>query len=368
MKLEGFVAQSIDEIDPAQWDACAGDSPVVRHAFFRALEQSGSLGPQRGVLPRYIGLREPGGPDGSDRVRGRLVACAPAMWKWGNKREFGPEIRWLKAGIEAGCFAWPKFQVSSPFYPMMGPKLLVHPSLPAAPMRAALLKLLVQLGRREDGHSAFSLMHITAEVARECAAMGALISHEVRSAWHNPGYASFADYVQQLPHRKRHHLLKERRKVAALGLSYRLFRGSDITAPLLADFYEGFSRVCARYGGRPWLPMTMLAQLCQQMPEAVCILAAFEGERYVAGVFWLQDSTTLYGDIWSALQERTGLCFELVCYRQMEYAVEQGLRCVDAGPVGPHKTLRGYTPEAVYHAHWFYNEELEALARKQLSC
>jgi len=171
MQLEYVLAKSNREVDEAQWDVCAGDSPVVRHAFFRALEDSGCLGLARGVMMRYVVLREPGG---------HIMACAPTMLKWGNKREFGPEIHWLKAGIEQGCFAWPKFQAGSPFYPLMGPKLLTHPDPNGQALRAKLIKLLMQLGMREDRRGAFNLMHITQEMAQECANMGALISHEIR--------------------------------------------------------------------------------------------------------------------------------------------------------------------------------------------
>lgn len=357
MELVYEVAKSICEIDEAQWDACAGDRPVVRHAFFRALENAGCFGLNRGVLARYVLLRESGG---------RLVACAPAMLKWGNKREYGPEIQWLKAGLADGCFAWPKLQVGSPFYPMMGPKLLIHPDGPAPALRAALIKLLLQLGRRNKSVGAFNLSHIDEETAQECVNLGALVSHETRSGWHNPGCATFLDYVSQLPHRKRRTMLRERQAVALMKLDHRVLKGDQMTPELIHDYYEGFTRVCNRYGGKPWIPEEMFVQLCRQMPEAVTVIAAFQNEKFVAGVFCLQDSDTLYADTWSAMDILPALCFDYVCYRPIEYAFTHGLQTVDAGPVGLHKRYRGYTSEPVYHAHWFYNHELKSLASQVL--
>lgn len=294
------------------------------------------------------------------------MACAPTMLKWGNKREFGPEIHWLKAGIEQGCFAWPKFQAGSPFYPMMGPKLLTHPDANGQALRAKLIKLLMQLGMREDRRGAFNLMHITQEMAQECANMGALISHEIRSGWHNKGFEKFSDYLLNLPHRKRRMLLKERKAVVNLKLEDRCYTGNQISRTLIDDYYEGLIRVSLRYGGKPWLPKQMFIELCEKMPQAVRMFAAFSNGRFVAGVFALQDNTTLYTDTWSAMEVIPELCFDYVCYRPIEYALDHGLKTIDAGPVGNHKTIRGYEAESVYHAHWFYSDELKNIALKVL--
>ena len=357
MRLQHTLAKSIREIDETQWDVCAGDSPVVCHAFFRALEDAGCLGLARGVVMRYVVLREPGG---------RILACAPTMLKWGNKREFGPEIKWLKAGMEQGCFAWPKFQAGSPFYPMMGPKLLTHPDGDGLALRAALIKLLFQLGLREDRRSAFNLMHISQEMASECEKMGALISHELRSSWHDKGFEDFADYLAKLPHRKRRMLLKERKAVASLKLENHCYTGDQISLALMDDYYQGLIQVCARYGGKPWLPKQMFVELCKQMPQSVRMFAAFSNGRFVAGVFCLQDSSTLYTDTWSAMEVIPELCFDYVCYRPIEYALNHGLKTIDAGPVGNHKTIRGYEVESIYHAHWFYNDDLKKIALQVL--
>ena len=105
--------ESISEIDESEWDACTDGHPLVRHAFFRALEVSGSIGPDMGVVPGYFVLRD---------ATGTISACVPTVLKWGNLREFGPEIHWLERGLAQGCFEWPKFQACSPYYPQIAPK------------------------------------------------------------------------------------------------------------------------------------------------------------------------------------------------------------------------------------------------------
>lgn len=245
MVLELRVVSTIDAVAPQAWEACAAGHPLAQHAFLKALEASGALGPERGVVPRYVVL--------TDATHG-LVACAPAMLKWGSLCEFGPEIRWLKAGVAAGCFAWPKFQVGVTFFPVMGPKLLVRSGLSADPLRAALIKGLLRLGQREDRQSVFDVLHIYEATARHCQAQGALVAGEWHSMWTNTGFADWEDYVARLPERKRYQLRKERRQAESHGLTLKVLRWRELTDEVLADYHEGQRRVCERYGGRPWLP------------------------------------------------------------------------------------------------------------------
>ena len=43
------VIHSLDQVDPGQWDALTpADDPFVEHAFLRALEVSGCVGPDTG--------------------------------------------------------------------------------------------------------------------------------------------------------------------------------------------------------------------------------------------------------------------------------------------------------------------------------
>ena len=64
--------QRIAEIDPADWDACAGGNPFVSHAFLSALEESGSTGGRTGWFPQHAALRD---------AAGLLVGCAPCYAK-----------------------------------------------------------------------------------------------------------------------------------------------------------------------------------------------------------------------------------------------------------------------------------------------
>lgn len=359
MALELRVVNTIEAVTPEAWDSCAAGHPFVQHAFLKALETSGAFGRDRGVVPRHVLLM--------DATHG-LVACAPAMLKWSTLREFGPELRWLKAALETGSFAWPKFQVGLPFFPVMGRKLLVRKGLSEASLQAALIKGLLRLGWREDHKSVFNVLHIDAATARICRAQGALVAGEWHSMWTNIGFADRQDYVAQLPERKRYQLHKERRMAESHGLTFKVLRGQELTDEVLSDYYEGHRRVCERYGGRPWLPASMYEAMARAMPECAMLMGYFDGERFVAGSMKLHAAAekTIYSLQWSEMEKLSSVPLDLICHRPIEYALEHDIAKLDSGLAAPHKKYRGWINTPVYHAHWFYNDELEAFAQKQL--
>jgi uncharacterized protein len=360
MAFELKVINTIEAVDADAWDDCAAGHPFVQHAFLKALETSGVLGVEHGVLPRHVLLE--------DTTHG-LVACAPAMLKWGTLREYGPELNWLRAGLDAGCFKWPKFQVGVPFFPVMGRKLLVRKGFAEAPLRAALIKGLIQLGQRAEQQSVLNILHIDKATARLCQGQNALVAGEWHSTWTNTGLRDWADYVARLHNRKRYQLHKERRQAEAHGLAFRVLKGSELTDEVLADYYEGHRRVCERYGGKPWLPGAIYEAIARLMPEYALLMGYFDGARFVAGNFQLHapSEQKLYMLQNSEMAKHDSMQLDLLCYRPIEYALSHGIGNLDSGLAATHKQLRGWQSTTVYHAHWFFNDELKALAQQHLN-
>ena len=125
------VLSGIGEVRAADWDACAGvdnglGNPFVRHAFLAALEDSGSAVPQAGWAPRHLVVE-----DGAGRVAG----VAPMYLKSHSQGEYVFDHGWAAAFERAGGHYYPKLQVSVPFTPVTGPRLMTRPG-PDAPLRA----------------------------------------------------------------------------------------------------------------------------------------------------------------------------------------------------------------------------------------
>ena len=113
------VLGAIGEVDAQAWDACAGgDNPFVSHAFLEALEDSGSVSAETGWLPRHLVVEE---------ADGTLMGAAPCYLKSHSYGEYVFDWGWADAFERAGGQYYPKLQVSVPFSPVGGPRLLTRP-------------------------------------------------------------------------------------------------------------------------------------------------------------------------------------------------------------------------------------------------
>src|ERR1700693_3993482 len=113
------VETDITAIAAADWDLCAGpDNPFVSHAFLAALEESGSANGKTGCLPQHVIM------ESDDR---RIIGVVPAYVKSHSYGEYVFDHGWAQAIERAGGQYYPKLQVSVPFTPATGPRLLVAP-------------------------------------------------------------------------------------------------------------------------------------------------------------------------------------------------------------------------------------------------
>lgn len=350
------MVSSVDQVASEDWNLCAGSHPFVQHAFLKALESSGAVGEKRRILPRHALL--------FDDVK--LVACAPAMLKWGTAREYGPEARWLKDGLAAGCFAWPKFQLGVPLFPTMGPRILVRPDVNAPSLQASILLALKQVAPQLGARQVFNVMHVDKTFALTLQQAGGLVSSESQSMWFNDNYEDLRGYLAQLPQHKRSRFLKERRSAADQGLHFRSLHGMEISDQIISDYYEGHRRVCARHGHPPWFPEATYQQIISAMGDAACLLGYFDtASGLVAGVLGLHSPVEgiLYLLQWSEMVKIEGIALDLICLRPIDYAIAHRIRKVDSGLAAPHKKLRGWQTCRVFHAHWFNDDHLKSLAK-----
>ena len=90
----------------------------------------------------------------------------------------------------------------------------------------------------------------------------------------------------------------------------------------------------------------------ERMPDNIVLVMARHGEDYIAGAFNILGRDTIYGRNWGAHHEYRFLHFECCYYQAIEFAIQRGLKRVEAGAQGPHKLQRGYLPVPIYSAHW----------------
>jgi len=337
------VLRSIDEVSAADWDACAGpEVPFVRHAFLRALEDSGSVGAEAGWQPQHLVI-----PD-SD---GALLGAVPLYLKSHSYGEYVFDWGWAEAYERAGGRYYPKLQSSVPFTPVTGPRLMVRPGADGLAIRSALTAGLLELTRR-FGVSSLHVTYSTRDEWQHLGAAGFLQRKGLQYHWENRGYGSFDDFLAALSSRKRKAIRKERRKVAESGLTLCTLTGSDISPRHWDAFYRFYIATSDRKWGHPYLNREFFRQLGETLAEQVVLVLAEDRGKPVAGALNLRGSDALYGRNWGALGDYRFLHFEACYYRAIDFAIAEGLARVEAGAQGEHKIQRGYLPVETYSAHW----------------
>ncbi|MEJ2410054.1 MAG: GNAT family N-acetyltransferase [Novosphingobium sp.] len=338
------VHGSIGELPAEEWDTLTGGgNPFVSHAFLAAMEDSGSVGGRSGWTPVPIVIE---GPDG------RLAAGLPSYLKEHSQGEYVFDHAWADAWHRAGGSYYPKLQISVPFTPATGPRLLTpHPELALPLLRAA------ETLCRDSGLSSAHATFIEPAQVPLFEDAGWLLREDIQFHWENRGYASFEDFLGALSSRKRKDLRKERAK-AQEGMEIRALRGAEITEAHWDAFWEFYQDTGARKWGRPYLTREAFALLGKAMADRILLVLAFMDSDPVAGALNFIGGDALYGRYWGARIDKPFLHFELCYYQAIDAAIALGLSRVEAGAQGGHKLARGYEPVRTVSAHYIVHEGL----------
>ncbi len=348
------IAGSIFDIDAGQWDACAGDDdPFIGHAFLGALEASGSAKPATGWMAQHLTIED---------EAGALLACAPLYLKDNSYGEYVFDWGWADAYQRAGGSYYPKLQSAVPFIPATGRRLLVRPGAPAS-LAHALASGMVRLAERL-GVSSVHVTFPTEAEWRDLGEAGYLLRLGRQFHWENRGYETFDDFLATLTSRKRKAIRKERRAVAESGVAVKALNGDAIEERHWDAFYQFYLNTTDRKWGPSYLTRAFFSHLHENLRDRVVLIMAEADGNLVGGALNLLGADTLYGRNWGCSEDYKFLHFEACYYRAIDFAIERGLRWVEAGAQGPHKIQRGYLPRATYSAHWIADSNFkEAVAR-----
>jgi predicted N-acyltransferase len=331
------IASGVSGLNARAWDRLVSGDPFVSHAFLSILEDSKSVGPGTGWTPAPILVE-----DESDH----LIAAAPAYLKTHSQGEYVFDHGWAEAWQRAGGDYYPKLQVAVPFTPVPGPRLLGN--------RPQQLLTAIEAVTVQNELSSAHITFIDEPGAAECEGRGWLIRHGVQYHWFNRGYTSFDDFLATLTSRKRKALRRERGG-AIDGLDIRILRGTDIGQPEWDAMWAFYQDTGSRKWGRPYLTREFFDLVGERMGDRVLLFLACRGSLPIAGALNFVGTDTLYGRYWGTVDEVPFLHFELCYYQAVEWAIEHGLKCVQAGAQGEHKVARGYEPLVTRSAHFIPN-------------
>jgi hypothetical protein len=336
------VVTRIAELPADAWNALAGDSPFVQHAFLDALETTGCVGAPIGWEPVHLALFR----------NDRLEAAMPLYVKHHSWGEFVFDWSWADAYRRQGLAYYPKLVCCVPFSPVPGPRLLAKNDADRATLIQAALKL-----TRDLNCSSF---HILFPTKPDHAALNATpLMHRsgFQFHWNNAGYAHFDDFLAAMTHDKRKKIRQERKKLDKLGVTFRWVEGRDSTDADWDHFMRCYADTYARHRSDPHLNRAFFADLRTNLPDNLVLIIADRNGIPIACSFCIKDSQRLYGRHWGTLEYVPGLHFE-TCYQQgIEYAIAHGLQVFEGGAQVEHKRARGLVPTATHSWHWLENDE-----------
>jgi predicted N-acyltransferase len=363
------MIRSLADIDPASWDACANPAapadsgcedadsnyqeerfnPFITHAFLSACEASGSAIPRTGWGGAHILVED---------AEGRLLAAAPCYLKSHSMGEYVFDQGWADAYERAGGRYYPKLQISVPFTPAPGRRLLVAAGPRADEARAALISGLRAI-MEKTGASSTHVTFLTKAEWETLGAEGFLQRTNKQFHFFDKGYGDFEGFLNSLASRKRKAIRRERKDALAAGVEIEWATGKDLTKAHWDAFYAFYMDTGSRKWGTPYLTRKFFTLLSETMADRVLLIMAKREGRYIAGALNLIGDDALYGRNWGCIEEHPFLHFEVCYYQAIDFALSRGLRRVEAGAQGEHKLLRGYEPIETYSAHAIADPRLE---------
>ena len=199
---------SLKDIAKEDWDRCANPmqsanplkknqsvrfDPFVSYDFLFALEQSQSACPETGWAPYHLVL--------SHEEKG--VCGVVAMYlKNHSQGEYVFDYAWADAFERAGGNYYPKLQVSVPFTPATGRRLLIADTDLHDEVREHLLAGIIQVSEKL-GVSSVHLTFLDKAQFDETGKLGFLQRTHNQFHWVNNDYEDFDDFLSQLSSKKR---------------------------------------------------------------------------------------------------------------------------------------------------------------------
>lgn len=338
------IHASTASIPAEHWNRLASEglerprNPFLEHAFFLALEESGSATARTGWQPQHLMISRDGVP----------VGLMPMFLKSHSQGEYVFDHGWADAFERAGGHYYPKLQSAVPFTPATAPKLLTEDGSPE--IRAMLLRG-AEAVAEELGVSSVHATFVPEEEETIAAVMGWLTRHDTQFHWENEGFSSFDDFLDTLQSRKRKAIRRERREALIEGIEVDFVTGNDLKEAHWDAFFAFYMDTGSRKWGRPYLTRPFFSLISETMADRILLVLARDGRDYIAGAINFIGDDTLYGRNWGAIRDVPFLHFEVCYYQAIDFAIRHGLKRVEAGAQGEHKLARGYAPVTTRSIH-----------------
>jgi predicted N-acyltransferase len=331
------VIDNLADIPAAEWDALAGDDPVLSHAFFYALQESGCATPQFGWKAHFLTLWQ-------DEL---LLGAMPLYLKMNSYGEHVFDFAWADAYQRHGLRYYPKLVCTVPFTPVSGRRLLAK----SAEVRGLLLKHALQHAK-DMGVSSLHCLFLNEADALEAQAQGLMLRQDVQFHWKNPGYRDFDEFLATLSRNKRKRIKQERRRVKEAGIELQCITGQHATAEQWAFFASCYLHTLRLHNSPHQLNADFFQRIGDALPQHTLLVIATREGRPIASALNYVTEEALYGRSWGTFEFHSGLHFETCYYQAIEFCIEHNIKTFEGGAQGEHKLARGFLPVTTRSAHW----------------
>ncbi len=355
------LVNSFNDIASATWDAFTDGTPLLSHAFFSALENSGSVGQGTGWIPHPLLVMR-------DK---KIIGAMPLFLKSHSYGEYVFDWAWAEAHDKAygsdayersGLNYYPKLLSAIPFSPVTSARLLAC-DIETKKLMIVALETAMQQHKLSSAHVLFP----DDADAAQFEAAGWLKRTGVQFRWQNKSYKNFEAFLQALSHEKRKKIHQERKKVAQAGVVCSAIKGHEITENDWNFFYRCYCNTYHEHRSTPYLTRAFFSEIGKTMPQNIVLIVAEIGGKPIASTLNIYNQSTLYGRYWGATQFVSGLHFELCYYQAQQFCIVEKIEFFEGGAQGEHKLARGFEPRPTCSYHKIAHPDFEAAIKNFLT-
>ena len=352
------VFKKISSIKRNIWDECAkGHNPFLSYIFLKNLEDSNSVGKGTSWLPNYLCIKK----------NDDIIAVSPMYIKLDSQGEYVFDHAWANAYYNAGGEYYPKIQLSVPFTPVTGNRILIKDGLTNKETENVINYFAEYIIKITNNN--FSSAHITFCTKKESLIFSKsqfLTRIGEQFHWKNNKYKNFDDFLSSLTSRKRKAISKERKFIKDNNIEIILKSNKDLNNCDWENMYTFYQNTTDKKWGNAYLKQDFFNLLAKNFAEKILIVFAKEKGTTVAAAMHVIGKNTLYGRYWGSNKNIKYLHFELCYYQAIEWAINNKYDFVEGGAQGPHKIQRGYMPEKTYSSHYIANKNFRNAVKEFL--
>ena len=354
LKLQSH--SSIDSIPSKDWNdlldlqTC---SPFIRHEYLDALEKSGCVTEDTGWKPCHFTIRD---------ESNQLLAGIPLYLKSHSYGEYVFDWSWANAFKEHGIMYYPKLLSAIPFTPVQGTRILGRDIA----AKKVLLKAIKDFATEED-ISSIHILFPSEENLSTTLESGFMKRTAIQFHWknfstktNNGKLESFEEFLSSLNKKHRNNILRERKSIHQLGITFEQIPGENISPEDWLHFYSCYSNTYFEHGSAPYLNLDFFQAIGKSLPSNIHLMIANQdGNRIAASLIFRNRNASneiAYGRYWGALKHIPNLHFETAYYQPIEFCIKEGINTFEGGAQGEHKIHRGMSPVNLASAHYIKDE------------